>query len=151
MRHLRQRPRQWASSLALAQIRSGQGGGGAIDGAPPDPREPQRAEQPGRRRSSCAARRSVRRPAPEVRPAQRNCRSPQGRRLWLIDPVNQEVTGCAVFNTPDVGVQENPVRVPVHERLRADVRASFQPVSRHGAYQGTHAARQPAGCAQARL
>jgi hypothetical protein len=29
-----------------------------------------------------------------------------GRRLWLIDPVNQEVTGCAVFNTPDVGVQE---------------------------------------------
>jgi hypothetical protein len=29
-----------------------------------------------------------------------------GRRLWVIDPVNQEVTGCAVFNTPDVGVQE---------------------------------------------
>jgi hypothetical protein len=29
-----------------------------------------------------------------------------GRRLWLIDPVNREVTGCAVFNTPDVGVQE---------------------------------------------
>jgi hypothetical protein len=29
-----------------------------------------------------------------------------GRRLWLIDPVNQAVTGCAVFNTPDVGVQE---------------------------------------------
>jgi hypothetical protein len=29
-----------------------------------------------------------------------------GRRLWVLDPVNQEVTGCAVFNTLDVGVRE---------------------------------------------
>jgi hypothetical protein len=29
-----------------------------------------------------------------------------GRRLWVLDPVNQEVTGCAVFKTPDVGVRE---------------------------------------------
>jgi hypothetical protein len=53
-----------------------------------------------------------------------------GRRLWVLDPVNQEVTGCAVFNTPDVGVREIQCVSRIHKRLRADVRASVQPVSR---------------------
>jgi hypothetical protein len=47
-----------------------------------------------------------RRPVPEVGPSAPQWQIAAGRRLWLIDPVNQEVTGCAVFNTPDVGVQE---------------------------------------------
>lgn len=29
-----------------------------------------------------------------------------GRRLWLVDPVSQEVHVCTLSNTPDVGVQE---------------------------------------------
>ena len=44
--------------------------------------------------------------ASEVRTGAPQWQIAGGRRLWLIDPVNQEVTGCAVFNTPDVGVQE---------------------------------------------
>jgi hypothetical protein len=44
--------------------------------------------------------------ASEVRTGAPQLQIAGGRRLWLIDPVNQEVTGCAVFNTPDVGVQE---------------------------------------------
>jgi hypothetical protein len=47
-----------------------------------------------------------RRPAPEVSPSAPQWQIAGGRRLWLIDRANQEVTGCAVFNTPDVGVQE---------------------------------------------
>jgi hypothetical protein len=47
-----------------------------------------------------------RRPAAEVRIGAPQWQIAGGRRLWLVDPVNQEVTGCAVFNTPDVGVQE---------------------------------------------
>jgi hypothetical protein len=44
--------------------------------------------------------------AAEVGPGVANWQIAAGRRLWLIDPVNQEVRACAVFNTPDVGVQE---------------------------------------------
>ena len=44
--------------------------------------------------------------ASEVRPGAPQLQIAGGRRLWVIDPVNQEVTGCAVFNTPDVGVQQ---------------------------------------------
>jgi hypothetical protein len=53
-------------------------------------------------RGSAVARRS----APAVDAGAQQWQIAGGRRLWLIDPVNQEVTGCAVFNTPDVGVQE---------------------------------------------
>jgi hypothetical protein len=44
--------------------------------------------------------------APEVRPGAPQWQIAGGRRLWLLDPVNQEVRACAVFDTPDVGVQE---------------------------------------------
>jgi hypothetical protein len=44
--------------------------------------------------------------ATEVCPGVANWQIAAGRRLWLIDPVNQEVRACAVSNTPDVGVQE---------------------------------------------
>ena len=47
-----------------------------------------------------------RKPAAEVGPGVAQWQIAGGRRLWLIDPVNQEVRACAVFNTPDVGVQE---------------------------------------------
>jgi hypothetical protein len=45
-------------------------------------------------------------PAPEVGPSAPQWQIAAGRRLWLIDPVNQEVRACAVFRTPDVGVRE---------------------------------------------
>jgi hypothetical protein len=44
--------------------------------------------------------------ASEGRPAAPQWQIAAGRRLWLIDPVNQEVRACAVFNTTDVGVQD---------------------------------------------
>jgi hypothetical protein len=44
--------------------------------------------------------------APEVSTGMAQWQIAGGRRLWVLDPVNQGVTGCAVFNTPDVGVQE---------------------------------------------
>ena len=44
--------------------------------------------------------------ATEVGPSAPQWQIAAGRRLWLIDPVNQEVRACAVFNTTDVGVQE---------------------------------------------
>ena len=45
-------------------------------------------------------------PAPEVRPSGARWQIVAGRRLWLLDPVNQEVRACAVSDTTDVGVQE---------------------------------------------
>ena len=44
--------------------------------------------------------------APEVQAGAPQWQIAAGRRLWLIDPVNQEVRACAVFNTTDVGVQD---------------------------------------------
>jgi hypothetical protein len=44
--------------------------------------------------------------APEVRAGAPQVQIAGGRRLWLLDPVNQEVRVCALVNTPDVGVQE---------------------------------------------
>ena len=44
--------------------------------------------------------------ASQVQPAAPQWQIAAGRRLWLIDPVNQEVRACAVFNTTDVGVQD---------------------------------------------
>jgi hypothetical protein len=44
--------------------------------------------------------------APEVQAAAPQWQMVGGRRLWLLDPVNQEVRACAVFNTTDVGVQD---------------------------------------------
>jgi hypothetical protein len=42
----------------------------------------------------------------EVRPGAPQWQIAGGRRLWLLDAVNQEVRVCALVNTPDVGVQE---------------------------------------------
>ena len=47
-----------------------------------------------------------RKPARAVRSSAERWQMAAGRRLWLLDPVNQEVRACAVFNTTDVGVQD---------------------------------------------
>jgi hypothetical protein len=44
--------------------------------------------------------------AAEVGPGAPQWQIAGGRRLWLLDRVNQEVRVCALVNTPDVGVQE---------------------------------------------
>ena len=40
----------------------------------------------------------------EVRPSAPRWQVVGGRRLWLLDAVNQEVVACNVFDTTDVGV-----------------------------------------------
>jgi hypothetical protein len=56
--------------------------------------------------------------AAEVSPGAQQVQIAGGRRLWMLDPVNQEVRVCTLVNTPDVGVEEIVC-----------VRASLQPVS----------------------
>jgi hypothetical protein len=92
--------------LALAQIQAAKAAEEHSTARILNLRELSAPEQPGQApvilRGSAVGRRSP----PEVSPSASQWQIAAGRRLWLIDPVNQEVTGCAVFNTPDVGVQE---------------------------------------------
>jgi hypothetical protein len=64
------------------------------------------AREPGSRPVILRGSAMSRKPARAVRPSAERWQVAAGRRLWLIDPVNEEVRACAVFNTPDIGVQD---------------------------------------------
>jgi hypothetical protein len=66
-------------------------------------------------------------PAPEVRPSAERWQVVAGRRLWLVDPVTEEVRACRLRRTTLVGVREIRCLSGSAGRFRRTFGPAFQP------------------------
>jgi hypothetical protein len=66
-------------------------------------------------------------PAPEVRPSAERWQIVAGRRLWLVDPVTEDLRTCAVRDTTQVGVREIRCLSGTAGRYRRTFGPAFQP------------------------
>jgi hypothetical protein len=66
-------------------------------------------------------------PAPEVRPSAQRWQIVAGRRLWLVDPVTEDLRTCAVRDTTQVGVREIRCLSGTAGRFRRTFGPAFQP------------------------
>jgi hypothetical protein len=66
-------------------------------------------------------------PAPEVRPSAERWQVVAGRRLWLVDPVTEDLRTCAVRDTTLVGVKEIRCLSGSAGRFRRTFGADFAP------------------------
>jgi hypothetical protein len=65
--------------------------------------------------------------APEVRPSAERWQVVAGRRLWLVDPVTEDLRTCAVRDTTQVGVREIRCLSSTAGRFRRTFGPAFQP------------------------
>jgi hypothetical protein len=65
--------------------------------------------------------------APEVRPSAERWQVVAGRRLWLVDPVTEEVRACRLRRTTLVGVREIRCLSGSAGRFRRTFGPAFQP------------------------
>jgi hypothetical protein len=66
-------------------------------------------------------------PAPEVRPGAERWQIVAGRRLWLVDPVTEDLRTCAVRDTTQVGVREIRCLSGTAGRFRRTFGPNFTP------------------------
>jgi hypothetical protein len=66
-------------------------------------------------------------PAPEVRPSAERWQVVAGRRLWLVDPVTEDLRACRVRRTTLVGVREIRCLSGSAGRFRRTFGPDFQP------------------------